>query len=317
MFKTRIIAFFIESSILKKVTKILPKIVVVVGPTASGKSDLAVLIAQKFGGEIVSADSRQVYAGLDIGTGKITEEETMGVKHHMLSVVHPKAIFTVSEYQAMAKQRVDDILLRGILPIVCGGTGFYIQALVDGIQLPDVPPNTELRSSLQAFSASALYEKLVLLDPDFASIVDKQNPHRLIRAIEIATALGNVPPLLHKPLYDPCFIGITTDLYTLRDRIHARLLLRMESGMLDEGRRLHGEGLPYERMEALGLEYRYLTRHMKGEISFDEMLKELENEIFHYAKRQLTWFKRDNRIHWFDKDDLEQIFALTKEHLSS
>lgn len=297
-------------------TQKLPKIVVIVGPTASGKSDLAVLIAQKFGAEVVSADSRQVYAGLDIGTGKITESEMGGIKHHMLSVVPPETIFTVSEYQSMAKLCVDDILEQGKLPIVCGGTGFYIQALVDGIMLPDVPPNPELRESLSPFSAGALYEKLVLLDPDFASIVDRQNPHRLIRAIEIASALGNVPPLLHKLLYDSCFIGITTDLYTLRDRIHIRLSSRMENGMLQEAVRLHDEGLSYLRMEALGLEYRYLARHLKGELPLDEMLKELENEIFHYAKRQLTWFKRDNRIRWFEKGDHEQIFTSIKEHIS-
>ena len=304
-----------KSSILSNMNNEKPKIVVVVGPTASGKSDLAVIIAQKFNGEVISADSRQVYTGLDIGTGKVTEEEMGGVTHHLLSVVSPEVIFTVSEYRTMAQHAIDEILARGKLPIICGGTGFYIQALVDGIQLPDAPPNPRLRETLSAFTTTALFEKLTALDPDFADIVDKHNPHRLIRAIEIASALGHVPSLEKHPLYDPCFIGISTDLYTLRERIHKRLLARLNAGMLDEIKRLHAEGLLWERMEALGLEYRYLARHLTGKLSFDEMTKELENEIFHYAKRQMTWFKRDNRIHWFEKDDLVAVEKEVGKHL--
>lgn len=293
-----------------------PKILVVVGPTASGKSDLAVTLSKQFDGEVVSADSRQVYTGLNIGTGKITEDEMDGVPHHLLSVVPADTIFTVSEYRDMASGAINGILERNKLPIVCGGTGFYIQALVDGIMLPDVPPNKELREALEPFSTNALFEKLLLLDPDFASIVDKQNPHRLIRAIEIASALGRVPALLRNSIYDPCFIGITTDLYTLRDRIHARLILRIEMGMVNEARQLHVSGLPYERMETLGLEYRYLARHLEGKLTLEDMTRELEGEIMHYAKRQLTWFKRDDRIHWFEKDDTDAIIYVVQKHLN-
>ncbi len=293
-----------------------PKILVVVGPTASGKSDLAVQLAEKFNGEVVSADSRQVYRGLDIGTGKITEAEMRTIPHHLLSVTPPETIFTVSEYCDMANVAIGEILARGKLPIVCGGTGFYIQALVDGIILPDVPPNTELRETLSPFSADALYEKLLVLDPDFASIVDKQNPHRLIRAIEIASALGRVPLLVTNPKYNPCFIGITTDLYTLRDRIHARLIARINMGMITEARLLHEGGLAYLRMESLGLEYRYLARHLQGVLTEEEMSRQLEGEIMQYAKRQLTWFKRDDRIRWFEKGQTTQIEELVQEHLA-
>jgi tRNA dimethylallyltransferase len=294
-----------------------PKILVVVGPTATGKSDLAVQLAKTFNGEVVSADSRQVYAGLDIGTGKVTAKEMAGIPHHMLSVVPPETIYSVSEYRDAAEKAITEILARGKLPIVCGGTGFYIQALVDGIQLPDVPPNPELRESLASFTTPALFEKLLLLDPDFASIVDKHNPHRLIRAIEIASVLGRVPALLRNPLYDPCFIGITCDLYTLRDRIHARLLARIDAGMVAEAMRLHDGGLTYERMELLGLEYRYLARHLKGNLSLDEMTLELEGEIMQYAKRQLTWFKRDDRIRWFEKENISAIEAAIRAHLGT
>lgn len=294
----------------------LPKILVIVGPTSSGKSDLAVILAKKFSGEIVSADSRQVYMGLDIGTGKITNEEMSGIPHHLLDVADPSEIFTASDYCTLANKSICEILLTNKLPIICGGTGFYIQALVDGISLPNVPPNPHLRQSLSSFSTTALFEKLIELDPDFASIIDRHNPHRLIRAIEIATELGQVPKLQKNAIYDPCFIGITTDIYTLRERIHIRLLTRINAGMVCEAESQHKSGLSYERMETLGLEYRYLARFLQDKLTLDEMTNQLENEIFHYAKRQLTWFKRDSRIHWFDKDDLSSIEEVVKKHIT-
>jgi tRNA dimethylallyltransferase len=299
------------------VSKKHPKILVIVGPTASGKSDLAVKLAREFNGEVVSADSRQVYTGLDIGTGKVTESEMAGITHHMLSVVSPTEIFSVSAYRDMAEKHITDIIARGKLPIICGGTGFYIQALVDGINLPHVPPDEALRATLKPLSTNALYEKLLLLDPDFASIVDRHNPHRLIRAIEIATSLGSVPPLEKNEHYDPLFIGISVDLYTLRERIHLRLLTRLDEGMITEAKTLYESGLSFPRMEALGLEYRYLARYLQGTITKEEMEIQLENEIFHYAKRQLTWFKRDPRIRWFSRDDLSEINAAVETHLNN
>ncbi len=293
-----------------------PKIIVVVGPTASGKSDLAVRLSQKWNGEVVSADSRQVYKGCDIGTGKIMRDEMEGIPHHLLDVADPKNVFTVSDFKTIASKAIDDILEREKLPIVCGGTGFYIQALVDGIQLPDVPPDQKLRDALAPFTASALYEKLATLDPDFADIIDKHNPHRLIRAIEIASALGRVPLLVTNQIYNPLFIGIATDLYTLRDRIHERLNKRIEMGMTEETIQLHEDGLTYERMESLGLEYRYLARFLLGKITKDEMITQLENEIFQYAKRQLTWFKRNSHIKWFENDDRDAIDDAVRKHLS-
>lgn len=293
-----------------------PKIVVIVGPTASGKSDLAVLMGRKFSGEVVSADSRQVYRGLNIGTGKITPDEMLGIPHHLLDVASAEDVFTVSDYKQLAQVAISEIIERNNLPIICGGTGFYIQALVDGIELPNVPPNERLRESLEPFSASALYEKLKELDSEFADIVDRNNPHRLIRAIEIATALGHVPKITSDPPYDACFVGISTDLYTLRERIHTRLLSRIESGMIDEVKMLHEGGLSFKRMDSLGLEYRYVARHLEGKLDLEEMLTQLENEIFQYAKRQLTWFKRDGRISWFEKDDSRGISEYAEKHLN-
>ncbi len=184
------------------------KIIAIVGPTASGKSGLAVELAAKYNGEVVSADSRQVYAGLDIGTGKVTKKEMGGVPHHLLDVVSPKKIFTVSEFKEKAEKGIADILHRSKLPIICGGTGFYIQAIVDNVIFPEVPPNAALRKKLEKKSAVELAKILQKLDPVRFKSIDIKNPHRLIRAIEIAKALGKVPKIKIDPQYETLLIGI-------------------------------------------------------------------------------------------------------------
>jgi tRNA dimethylallyltransferase len=277
-----------------------PKIIAVVGPTASGKSDLAVELAQAFTGEVISADSRQVYRGMDIGTGKITEEEMKGIPHHLLDVASPKRTFTVAQYKQKADAAVQSILKRKKLPILCGGTGFYVEAVTDGIILPDVLPNPLLRKQLTQLSVDQLFLRLKKIDPERATTIDAKNPRRLVRAIEIAEKLGKVPMPSGDPPYDTLFIGIEVPNDLLRERIHKRLFSRMDQGMIDEAVRLHAEGLSWKRMESLGLEYRYLARHLVGELSKEQMLVELELEITHYAKRQYTWFRKNKRIHWIE-----------------
>lgn len=291
-----------------------PKIVVIVGPTASGKSALAVKLARKFGGEIISADSRQVYRGMDIGTGKITQKEMRGVPHHLLSVVSPKKVFTVGDYVPMAERALRDILRRGKLPVICGGAGFYILALVDKLQLPNVPPNPALRKRLKKKTASKLFALLKRLDPAFALRIDRNNPHRLIRAVEIARALGHVPPLTAVSPYDPLFIGITLPKILLAKRIHKRLLARIRAGMLDEVRSLVKQGVSVKRMHSLGLEYRYCADHIKGTLTKEEFLLRLESAIRQYAKRQMTWFKKEKRIRWVG-NDLTKTERLVKNFL--
>ena len=171
------------------------KLLIILGPTASGKSDLAVQLAKKYNGEIISADSRQVYKGLNIGTGKITKKEMSGIKHHLLDVTDPKKVFTVSQFKTLVEIAIADISSRGKLPIICGGTGFYIQAVVDNIILPEVPPNKKLREKLNKKTTTELFEILKKLDNERAKNIDAKNPRRLIRAIEIAEKLGKVPPL--------------------------------------------------------------------------------------------------------------------------
>lgn len=279
------------------------KIITVVGPTSSGKSDLAVHIAKKFNGEVISADSRQVYRGLDIGSGKITKEEMEGVPHHLLDVEDPKNIFTVANFKEQAEQKIEEIVDRGKLPIIAGGTGFYIDALIHDMSLPEVPPNEALREKLDKQSVEELLSELEEKDPDRAETVDRYNKPRLIRALEIVEALGKVPALKTSKKYEVLQIGIKTD--DLRERIHTRLLKRINEGMIEEVKNL---GLLPERLEQLGLEYRYISRYLQGQLSKEEMIDELEIKITQFSKRQKTWFKRDPDIMWFYFDETNEIY---------
>jgi tRNA dimethylallyltransferase len=319
-----------------------PKIVVVVGPTASGKSDLAVAIAKKFNGEVVSADSRQVYRGMDIGTGKVPisyepcslrGESTKrklrgtqhwggvaayykGIPHHLLDVASPRRTFTVHQYVLFARKAIAGIVRRGKLPIVCGGTGFYVRALVDGLAIPEVPPNTKLRARLEKKSAGALFSLLNEKDPARASAIDPRNKRRIIRALEIVHALGKVPNIRMQPPYEPLFIGIRKPPQELRSRIHSRLLDRLDAGMVDEVKTLHDKtGVSWKRLEALGLEYRYIAKYLQQKLSYDEMVRQLELAIWHYAKRQMTWFKKDERIHWIENE--QEALRLAKDFLKA
>lgn len=275
-----------------------PKIIVIVGPTASGKSDLAVKIAKEKNGEVISADSRQVYKGLDIGSGKITKREMRGVPHFLLDVANPKKVFTVADFKKLGQKAIDDILSRGKTPIIVGGTGFYIDALVYDMDIPEVPPNKILREKLEKKSLEQLFTQLQKLDPERADEIDSKNKVRLVRAIEIVKALGKVPKTKKKKQFDVEWIGIDWPDEILKERIHTRLLKRICGGMIKEAENLHAQGLSYKRMESLGLEYRYMARFLKGEISREEMIAELEIKIRQYAKRQRTWFKRNKDIKW-------------------
>jgi tRNA dimethylallyltransferase len=252
---------------------------------------------------------------MDIGTGKITEEETKGVEHHLLDIASPKRTFTVAQYKRKADKAVHDILKRGNLPILCGGTGFYIQAVTDGVMLPEVKPNPLLRKQLAKLSTEELFTLLQKNDPDRAETIDAKNPRRLVRAIEISAEIGKVPALHIDPPYETLFIGIEVANDPLRERIHKRLLARMDQGMIEETERLHREGISWKRMENFGLEYRYLARHLQGKISRDEMLTELEREITHYAKRQYTWFRKNKRIQWIALGAIDSAKELTGDFL--
>lgn len=286
-----------------------PPVVAVVGPTAVGKTTLSLDLAERFSGEIVSADSRQVYRGLDLGSGKIRPEEMRGIPHHLLDIADPSTVFTAKQFVETGREALQNIHARSVLPVVVGGTGFYVDALLGRITLPNVPPNEALRAELSTLSVETLAERLKERDPSAYERMDTKNPHRLMRALEIAAALGSVPPLVATETpYRVLWVGLTLPLEELKNRIHSRLSERFEHGMLNEARALHTQGLSYQRMEELGLEYRAMARHLQGVLSYDDMVVELEKEIVSYAKRQLTWFKKNTNIQWFRPEESEQIF---------
>ncbi len=285
----------------------MQKIIVILGPTASGKSNVAVSLAKKFNGEIISADSRQVYKGLDIGTGKITKKEMKGVKHHLLDVTSPKKRFSAADFKILSTEAIVKIVNKNKTPIICGGTGFYIDALLGDKQIPEVPPNEKLRKQLEKKSVGELLEILKKLDPERAENIDAKNPRRLIRAIEICKIIGKVPLFNPKKQnfsgqanlkYEVLKIGIKMEEKELKSRINKRLEKRIEQGMIIEAKKLHTQGLTYKRMRELGLEYRALADSLDNKISKKVMIERLQKEIWHYAKRQMTWFKRDKNIIW-------------------
>lgn len=292
--------------------------VAVVGPTAVGKTGLSLDLAERFRGEIVSADSRQVYRGLDLGSGKVRPDEMRGIPHHLLDSADPRDVFTAKQFVESGREALHDIHARNTLPIVVGGTGFYVDALLGRIALPNVPPNEALRTELSHLTVDELGARLKERDLSAYARMDTKNPHRLMRAIEIAEALGSVPELRATEMpYRVLWLGLSVPREELHQRIHTRLLERLEYGMLEEARTLHREGLSYQRMEELGLEYRAMARHLQGLISYDDMVQGLEKEIVAYAKRQMTWFKKNTDIQWFNPREREKILERVASFLQS
>ncbi|MDB5266196.1 MAG: miaA [Parcubacteria group bacterium] len=286
-----------------------PKILVIVGPTAVGKSGLGVKLAQKMNGEVISADSRQVYKGLDIGTGKITKKEMGGVPHHLLDIADPKKAFSASEFKTEGEKALKNIIERKKLPIIVGGTGFYIDALTGAATLPEVPPNKKLREKLEKLSADELFDRLRVKDPVRAGSIDRHNKVRLVRALEIIEVLGKVPTLKKASSpYEFIYIGLTIPQVELDAKILKRLNERIQGGMIEEAKRLHAEGLSYKRMNTLGLEYRYLALYLQKKLTRKEMIEKLFIEIRQYSRRQMTWFKK-KKIRWFDPKDEQAILA--------
>ncbi len=268
-----------------------PNLIVICGPTATGKSDYAVDLAREIDGEIISADSRQVYKGLDIGSGKITTKEMRGVPHYLLDVANPKRVFTVSQYKTQTEKAIQKILKKGKTPIIVGGTGFYIDVAL-GLDLPEVPPNQKLRKELGGKTTEELFTLLQKKDKTRAQTIDKDNKVRLIRALEIIETLGKVPKQKRVSKYNVEYIYLDFPDEVLKERIHIRLLKRIKMGMLKEVQNLHTEGVSWKRLEELGLEYRYLALYLQKKLTKQEMLDQLEMAIWHYVKRQRTWFKK-------------------------
>lgn len=307
------------------------KCLVVFGPTSTGKTGLALQTAKKFNGELVSCDSRQVYKKLDIGTGKLPDQEIEverakgvwkmdGVKVWMYDVADPKRQYTVFEYVKDANRVIEDVQKKGKLPIIVGGTGLYLKALLEGLSNPAVPVNKGLRKKLEKLTKEELQKKLQQIAPDKWNSLnesDQQNPRRLIRAIELSAgkpqSMGKnknaVVSLIARN--DILKIGLIAPREILYQRIDKRVISRIKQRMIDEAEKLHNEGLSFERMKQLGLEYGVLADYMEGKIKDqEELIKVLQGKIHGYARRQITWFKKEKEALWFDitkKDWLEQV----------
>ena len=285
------------------------RLIVIAGTNASGKSGLGVELARKYGGEIVSADSRQVFRGLDLGSGKITPEETRGVPHHLIDVCEPGDFFSMADFQRLAYAAIDGILARGHVPFLVGGTGLYVDAVAEGYELSDRAPDLALRAHLESFDTPALYAMLLRRLPD--TDIDPRNRNRVMRAIERLEA-DDYHPGKRSPRYETLKLGVTWDRETLKKRIDERLEKRLQAGMVEEVRGLMNAGVSTEFLMKLGLEYRYLARYLLGEIGYDQMVLELGNAIKKFAKRQMTWFRREENLHWIDMtaDPVAQASAL-------
>lgn len=280
-------------------TPLQKSLIVIVGTTGTGKSALAVALAKRFGGEVVSADSRQVYRDIDIGTSKITTYEMKGVPHHLLNVSSLRRVYTAAHFKRDAERAIRAIWRRGKVPIICGGTGFYIRAVVDGLVLPAVSPSHTLRKNLEKKTTAELFRMLKKRDPARARTIDPKNPHRLIRALEIVAALGKVPKMHAQPINaKTLFIGLALPKKELEKRTHARIRLWLRRGLLKEAERV-----PLHRIGELGLVYRWAARLIRKEISRTAFIDGLTRDLLAYAKRQTTWFVRDQRIHWVHNAD--------------
>ena len=284
---------------------ILNKLIVILGPTASGKTTLSIKLAKKFKGEIISADSRQVYKGMDIGSDKITKKEMRGIPHYLLDVANPKRKFTVSQYQKLALMAIKKIQNKGKIPFLVGGSGFYIQSIVDDIAIPSIAPNWKLRKELQKKSVEELCEILKKLDPKRAKLIDKQNSRRLIRAVEIVTITKKPVPWSEprdwrKSQFDVLQIGTKKSFIEIKKEIHKKLLRSLKQGLVTEVKELKTSGLSWQRLEEFGLRYRFVAQYIQNKITYQKMIDKLQKETEHFAKHQMTWFKRDERIKWVE-----------------
>ena len=281
-------------------------LLVICGPTATGKTDLAIALARHVGGEIVNADSRQVYRSMDIGTAKPTPAQRAAAPHHLLDVVDPDEPFTLADYLERAHNAIAGILTRGGLPIVVGGTGLYVRALAQGFAVPRVPPDPCLRAELEmlaeAEGSPALLARLRRSDPHTAATIDARNPRRLIRAIEVAEATGVSFAAQQKarPRYDALVLGLTADRALLYERADRRVDAMMAAGFLDEVAALYARGYSPDLPALSGLGYRQLGEHLRGARTLDDAVQATKLATHGFIRRQLTWFRREPGIHWLD-----------------
>lgn len=279
------------------------KLVVITGPTASGKSGLGIELAKKFKAEIVSADSRQVFKGLDIGSGKVTEEETEGVPHYLLDVAMPNDFFSVMDFQELAYKSIDDIHSRSVKAFLVGGTGLYVNSVVDGYNISKKQIDPETRKLVAEKSLEELLDIIKNNNPEMLSKLDLKNKRRVERAVE-RILLGSTEEPVNTPRYSTLVLGTDWPRDVLYERIHKRLDMRLDMGMIDEVINLRKNGASDEFLYGLGLEYRYILMYLRNEFeNFNAFYDKLFMEIRHLAKEQMTWFRKRKDIIWLDMTD--------------
>jgi len=289
-------------------------LIAVIGPTATGKSSLALSLAQEFGGEVVSADSRQVYRYMDIGTAKPLPGELSLVSHHLIDIINPDEDFSLAQYQQLAYQAIERILKDGELPLLVGGSGLYVWALLEGWGIPEVPPDPEFRRRLEERAAGGeadeLYRELMEIDPVAAQRIDKRNVRRLIRALEVTRHSDSPFSKLQRreaPPFDTLIIGLTAERAELYRRIDSRVDIMIEKGLVDEVKRLIAQGYGLDIPAMSGIGYRQIGMFLNGEITLEEAVRRIKTETHRLVRRQYNWFRlKDKRIHWFDiEQDVE------------
>ena len=296
-------------------------LIVIIGPTASGKTDLALRLAKKFNGEIISADSRQIYKDLTIGTAKVNGAwkknifVSQKIRHFCIDLVSPKKIFTAADFKICADRAIADISARKKLPFVVGGTAFWIDTLVYNLNLPHVPPNHALRKKLEKESVERLFAILKKIDSRRAALIEQKNPRRLIRAIEIAMAIGKTPMIIKKNPYHALWIGIAPHTNKLHISIAARSDLMIRRGLLRETKKLLLQGVSKKRIHELGFEYAAALGVIEKKIPPKDLSRILTRQTMKYAIRQMRWFKRNRNIHWIqtarEAERLIQAFSLS------
>lgn len=290
-----------------------PALIILTGPTAVGKTDLSISLAKKIGGEIISADSMQVYRHMDIGSAKITPEQMSGVPHHLIDILEPGEEFNVVLFQQLAKQAIDGIYERGHIPIVTGGTGFYIQALLYDIDFTDNDEDTDLRERLEAIAqtqgSEVLYDRLRQIDPESCEIIHANNIKRVIRAIEFYEKTGmkisehNKTQRQNSSPYNFAYFVLNDDRDKLYERIEERVDAMLEQGLVEEVRRLAAMGCTSEMVSMQGLGYKEILNYLDGQITLEEAVYLIKRDTRHFAKRQLTWFRRERDIIMVNKHD--------------
>lgn len=299
------------------------KIIVIVGPTAVGKTYVSIELAKKLGTEIISADSMQIYKGMDVGTAKINDEEMQGIQHHMIDLIYPDENYSVSDFKTEAEKNIDDILSRGKIPVIVGGSGLYVNSLIYDLDFSNAKSNDKLRDYYtyyhQEHGEDALYEKLRKIDPESAEKIHKNNVKRVIRALEVYDITGkkfsetNTDIRKKSSKYDFILIGLSMDRKSLYERINQRVDKMIDDGLVEEVKALLDKGFEKNLISMQAIGYKEIIEFLEGNITFEEAVNILKRNTRHFAKRQFTWFLKDENVKWFNIEDVNKIDAALEQ----